>query len=1009
MLKMPFMKLVNLAANAGVFLYLLLPCLLHAAPHWYYIDAVSGNDNRNGLAPALAWRTLSRLNAAQNILQPGDQVFFHRAQVFTGSLRLNADGVSYGAYGDGEMPVISGFTTVTNWVALGDGVYEAACNSGPSLNMVIVNDVVTGMGRYPNEDAPNAGYLTIDAHNGVSSISCNAMGSSFVFTGGEAVIRKRHWVLDRCPITSQTNHTLYYKSPTSFDAIDGFGFFIQNHPATLDKMGEWWYDAANKKLRMYFGAQLPGNFIVKAATTDILITVQYGSNNAATRNITINSLHLSGADSIGINIYYSNRLSLVNCTIDYTGSNAVNSDNADQLLVKGCTINHSNNKGINTNYSNNVIVDNTTVKNTGLIAGMGLSNNQNHTAVGLTCDKGCEVINSRIDSSGYCGIAITGDSFLVQNNFVSNFCLTVDDGGGIYNWGADGKTGRRILNNIVMGGKGASAGTELAEASNAHGINLDDRSVNVEISGNSVAACNGAGIAIHNSHYLTIIHNTIYDTQSQLTMNHDNLEPDVPIRNIVVKNNILIAKTQQQYVLNNSSAADDFSDFGLLDSNVYCRPLDSLGIVLNYYAGNVIGYNLGLWQSIYRHDQYSKDGFSLTPYKINKTGSNLVVNGNFDENTNGSSCSSSPTTCSINWSSGHLQAGELKVNGAGTNILYANIDLGQVTAGKDYLLRFSTLGTGKKLSMAATIIHTGGNFENRSGGAYFPLLPVRRDNELLFHSNNTEPVFLVLKVYGLDAPFYADDIELKEVNASKTNPDDSLQFIYNETAQAKEFSLAGNYKDVKNNYYLSRISLKPYSSGVLLKVPASFIIPNQPPVADAGKDTTVQSTPSPAFLDGRKSFDPEGAAIGFQWVQLSGPENLVINNAGAATASVRILQQGEYVFELTVTDDKGMTGKDTVNIFADNLGPGAVGVLYMKIFPNPASFLLNFELSDDSRGQVAMVLLDVTGKTIRKLQFSKDQVTIRERIDISYLKSGLYYLWILYPNGQKIFRPFVKH
>jgi Secretion system C-terminal sorting domain/PKD domain len=983
----------------------------------YYVDVLSGNDANTGLSENNAWQSLNKINTMQATLQPGDQVLFHKGQIFNGSLRLRASGISYGVYSDGAMPVINGFTAITGWLPIGGGIYEAPCNSGATLNMVTVNGLVTGMGRYPNADAPNAGYLTIDAHSGTSSISSNALPSSPVFTGAEAVIRKRHWVLDRCPIISQNNHTLTYITPTAFDAIDGFGFFIQNHPSTLDKMGEWWYDAANKKLRMYFGGSNPASFLVNAATIDTLINVSYGFDNQSTNDIIISGIGITGADSLAINVYYSHHLSLIDCSIDYTGSNAINSDNADRLIVTGCTINRSNNKGINTNYSNYINVDNTTVKNTGLIAGMGMSNNQNHTAIGLTCDRGCTVTNCRTDSSGYCGIAVTGDSFLVQHNFVTNFCMTVDDGGGIYNWGSDGRIGRRILNNIVIGGIGASAGTELKENSNAHGVNLDDRSVNVEIDGNSVAHINGSAITMHNSHQVEITNNTTYDAQLQLTLNHDNLEPDVPIRNVVVTNNILVAKTMQQYVLQNSSLSEDFASFGLLDNNYYCRPLDSLGLILNYYMGNVIGHDLSVWQNMYNHDQHSGNGFTMIPYKINSTGNNIVVNGNYDGNTNGTGCTSSPVSCAINWSAGHLDGGEMQVSSTGSDVLFTNIDLGQVIAGKDYLLRFSTLGTGRTLSVAATILHAGGAYENRSGGAYFPLTTTRSDNELLFHCNNSEPVFLVLKVYGLDAPYYTDNVQLREVSAAITNPDDSLRFVYNETMQTKSIALDGVYKDVKNVHYASSINLQPFSSAVLLKISPSAI--NQLPVANAGADTTIFLPINQVNLNGDSSSDPDGSIVSYNWNLVSGPGPFLFGNAYDSATVVSGLTEGTYFFKLTVKDNAGAEASDTIAIIVSSgllpitetptgTRPGNTVMSPFKVYPNPATSNITMQYMDANTGNLSTVIYNAAGSLVKQQVLQKNHDLLKATFEIGRLKPGLYYLVIETAKGNKLVKYFVK-
>lgn len=46
----------------------------------------------------------------------------------------------------------------------------------------------------------------------------------------------------------------------------------------------------------------------------------------------------------------------------------------------------------------------------------------------------------------------------------------------------------------------------------------------------------------------------------------------------------------------------------------------------------------------------------------------------------------------------------------------------------------------------------------------------------------------------------------------------------------------------------------------------------------------------------------------------SGPSKAEISGVDGKIATVKKLQEGHYVFKLTVTDDKGLTGTDTVAV-----------------------------------------------------------------------------------------------
>lgn len=85
---------------------------------------------------------------------------------------------------------------------------------------------------------------------------------------------------------------------------------------------------------------------------------------------------------------------------------------------------------------------------------------------------------------------------------------------------------------------------------------------------------------------------------------------------------------------------------------------------------------------------------------------------------------------------------------------------------------------------------------------------------------------------------------------------------------------------------------------------------NLPPIADAGSDFNISLPTNTIKLVGRGS-DPEGAAISFLWTKVSGGAATIVS-PNSANTDVTGLVQGNYVFRLTVTDDKGLTKTDDV-------------------------------------------------------------------------------------------------
>ena len=88
--------------------------------------------------------------------------------------------------------------------------------------------------------------------------------------------------------------------------------------------------------------------------------------------------------------------------------------------------------------------------------------------------------------------------------------------------------------------------------------------------------------------------------------------------------------------------------------------------------------------------------------------------------------------------------------------------------------------------------------------------------------------------------------------------------------------------------------------------------PNDPPVADAGPDgaTTVEMA---VQLDGRRSSDPNGDPLTFQWMQKEGP-SVELTSGSTQVATFTPVEPGEYVFLLVVDDGQVNSEPDEVAV-----------------------------------------------------------------------------------------------
>lgn len=104
------------------------------------------------------------------------------------------------------------------------------------------------------------------------------------------------------------------------------------------------------------------------------------------------------------------------------------------------------------------------------------------------------------------------------------------------------------------------------------------------------------------------------------------------------------------------------------------------------------------------------------------------------------------------------------------------------------------------------------------------------------------------------------------------------------------------------------------------------VVSNAPPVADAGGDRTVEEG-SAVVVDGSSSSDPDGDPLSYAWrlVRSDGPP-LVLSSTSDPQVSFEAPDDGEYTFELTVSDGVA-TDTDEATITVANSRPTATARL----------------------------------------------------------------------------------
>ena len=597
------------------FLFLLIMVQWPAQAVSYYFSSADGDDSRTSLQaqnPATPWKSLARLLKHSNSLEPSDNVLFKRGDIFVGTLSTRSGRagapINYGAYGIGTDPVISGFILLNSWTSAGGNIYYAALDL-PRLQIVALDGVVQGMGRYPN-----SGFLKYTASNGNASISDPSVGMlPFDPVGGEAVVKKWRYILDRHLITSRTSIQLNLAAGDlgnnkSNVPTNGNGYFIQNHLATLDREGEWYYDKAAKRFYMHFGQGTPQGRTVQVGSIDSTIAASSKSH------LTFYNLYLTGANVYGINAEYADHIVIEDCTFAKIGGDAIKClQGGGFITVSKTTITDCLSGGITCEVdTNHVMVNDCTISNIHQIAGMGKSGDNIGTGITLSGDLVTAKDNS-IRNVGYCGIAFyDSKNVSILRNSIDGYCNVKDDGGGIYSYESALRpaTNKIIKHNTILNGlgnlEGIGAYTSYQNYGLANGIYSDGHTSHLTATSNTVAHSTGSGICINNTASNTLTDNLVYDCLFGLMIMHGGV-----VKDTIFTGNTIVARTAAQYVINVEAYAplSEISKLGMFSNNDYARPADDGATVQiddRQGGGRVITkMSLAAWKAAYSLDKTS--------------------------------------------------------------------------------------------------------------------------------------------------------------------------------------------------------------------------------------------------------------------------------------------------------------------------------------------------------------------------------------------------------------------
>ena len=492
---------------------------------------------------------------------------------------------------------------------------------------LFINLQPQAIGRYPNQDQSNGGYLTIDGGNGRTQFRSSALKGG-PWKGAEAVVRARRWILDRIPITQHSGQQITLRKSTSYNAENGFGFFIVNHLNTLDQEGEWAYHSWTKELFLYTKRN-PNTRAVIVPRSSSLITIR------DQHDIRIDNLDLWGSSAATIFMRNTRNVIVNNCRIFGSGQNGATLEYTKNVALKYNTFEHTSNNGVMVNKGATYTeIAHNTFKHTGLIAGMGQSDNHSYNAIRGTTNH-LNIHHNKIDGAGHNAISFVGDHVNIQYNFLHNFCQVKDDGAGVYAGmrPKDNASIIQIKNNIIGEGTppGISYGTPNLEVAHVNGIYLDQRNNDVIIQDNTIYGCSYFGMLFHNVRNARITRNKIYDNKRALGLFHSD-RGDRPMRGISFQNNQLFSRQASQELIQMYSAHNDHFQFGTIDGNYYYSPLKREQVIrLSDRNFKATMYSVDEWKKDAPYDNNTRTNAKQWPaFEISRyLSGNLLPNSQF--------------------------------------------------------------------------------------------------------------------------------------------------------------------------------------------------------------------------------------------------------------------------------------------------------------------------------------------------------------------------------------------
>ena len=496
----------------------------------------------------------------------GERILLASGERFVGHLALRACGEAEGTvhvstFGGTERATLSGATSVADlglrWERVTDPtfnglpiehlrgapLYRAHPVPEPVQQLYSGADRMT-LARHPNGSPRDPRYFSAVRfwdHDpaGCLAAACirgddseNPTWALRTFGAGPnafAVVRTSDWSLQRSDIVwyhpDENGFAIAdsLRTPVTGDAMppDGFGFILFNTLPWLDRAGEWYYNPDDQAL--YFWSPddrrpVESETHVCFAPRGSLISADFGGSPL---DLSVANLRLERSPTHGIYLTRGRSLTVEDVDVHQPEAFGIRAWSlSGSARVDGCTVHQPAATGIHISWvADEIRVTNNTVVDPGAI------HNQRDLAMNFNGIRAARqarltIANNTVYGSGYAGAMIgpATVSLSVLENTFTDYCLLLNDCGGVYFNGTDNtlESDQEISWNTFSGGVGNTAGVPSAlQRFAAVGVYLDLGASHVRVEGNRIERfrSKGGGIFLHGGTWNLIRDNTVVATQ----------------------------------------------------------------------------------------------------------------------------------------------------------------------------------------------------------------------------------------------------------------------------------------------------------------------------------------------------------------------------------------------------------------------------------------------------------------------------------------------------------------